>query len=126
MPFYKATKKGWDGRREIKPGEVFPFAGPKGSWMVECDREGNVKPGEKVPVAQRALKQGTTARTRSREDLRSECKAKGIPFKATMGAVDLAKLLTDHADGTPPGTPAEVPAPAPGEEGKGTGDQDVI
>jgi len=45
MPKYIALKRGYDGKRVIKEGEVFEFNGPLGSWMKPY------VPGEKVEQA---------------------------------------------------------------------------
>lgn len=137
MKYYKAIKEGWDGSQIRKPGEVFPFEGKKGSWMAECDAAGNLKEGEKAPVPPRDVRHGASAsKTLSREELRAQCTAKGIKFKATLGAADLAKLLKDHDEQEAfkkqsEGKSSENPdGGAPGVNTQsvtnGTGDQDVL
>ena len=132
--FYKATKEGFDGKQILKPGDVFPFAGECGSWMVPCDEQGSVN----VPVVQeRPTRLGTKVSSNlSRADLREECKKHGIAFKATAGAVELAELLQKHQEeqsgkAMPAHTGKSVSTEnpdggAPGVGTGGTGDQEVL
>jgi len=129
MPFYKAIKKGWDGRRIRKQGEVFPFDGPKGSWMAECDQAGNIKAGEPTIVPQRNVRAGASKSAgKSRNELRDQLRELKISFPATAGAVQLAELLRQHQEGGPvePKAPAEGETSTPESGTKGTGDTDVI
>lgn len=135
--FYKATREGYDGKVVRKPGEVFLFAGRRGSWMVPCDEHGNV--AESV-MEQRPTRLGTKqGGSLTRDDYREECRKLGIPFKATMGAADLAALIQEHeaskagrvADGSS-SSPENPDGGAPGvgtsqdAAPDGTGNQDVI
>lgn len=122
--FYKATKEGFDGKEIRKRGDVFLFPGQRGSWMIPCDEHGNVT---ETVVEERQGRLGTKVSSAlSRDDLREECRKRGITFKATMGASDLAVLLQEHDSRTEgPSAPAvsggEGAAPA-----GGSGDQDVL
>lgn len=123
--FYKAIREGFDGRQIRKPGEVFPFAGRRGSWMVPCSEDGKVR---ETVAAQRETRLGTNqAKTLSREELREECRKLGIAFKATQGAIDLAELIQKH-EASKAGTVAEEEKPASSENpdggspGVGTGE----
>lgn len=136
--FYKATKEGFDGKQVRKPGEVFRFSGKRGSWMVPCDENGKV--AETVP-AQRETRLGAKgSKSLTREELREECRKLGIPFKATLSAVDLAELIQKHEAGEA-GSPEEPDGPSPenpdggapgvgsatgDETGGGTGNQEVL
>lgn len=128
--FMRATKEGWDGRQIRKAGEVFPFDGERGSWMVPCDEAGNPLKGEALPPPEREVRAGAKKPTGStRNDLRAECQRLGIPFKATMGAIDLAELIKKHNEGAAAKAPVSSPEnPDGGAPGfaTGTGDQDVI
>ncbi|BCS54777.1 hypothetical protein [Geobacter sp. SVR] len=99
MPLYKAIKEGWDGRKIIKPGTIFPFDGPKGSWMVECDSSGKVKAGEKDLIPDRPVRAGASQpKGLTRDDLRKQLKDAGVKFPATAGAPALAELLRTHQE----------------------------
>ena len=129
MPFYKAIKRGWDGRRIRKEGTVFWFDGPKGSWMAECDPAGNIKAGEKDLVPQRDVRAGASKSTgKSRNELRDQLRELKISFPATAGAVQLAELLRQHQEGEPvePKAAAEGEAETTESGTKGTSDTDVI
>lgn len=125
MPHYKAIKEGWDGRQIRKVGEVFPFDGKKGSWMIECDRNGNPVKGEAAPPPERPIRAGASQKTsKTRDALREECRKLGISFGATMGAQQLAELIQNHEN-----EKEKASALAKAEAGKtpaGTGDQDVL
>jgi hypothetical protein len=139
MARYKATKEGWDGRRIIKPGEIFNFDGPRGSWMVPCDGAGNPLEGEALPPEQRPFRAGAKMPANlSREALREKCKALGIQFKATLGGPALAELIRKHEEEAETqlmkesgaGKSSENPdggAPGVGTEGQqGTGNLEVL
>lgn len=134
--FYKATREGFDGKQIRKPGDVFPFDGPRGSWMVPCNEGG--KTTETVEKQRETRHGSNQPKNHSREELREECRKRGINFKATLGAADLARLIQEHdAKGEPAapggdGNEGGDQDPGAGEgslgagEGAGTGNQDVI
>jgi len=101
MALFKAIKEGWDGRQLRKPGEVFDFAGKKGSWMIPCDENGKLGEGWQEPEEARPVRAGSsTPSGHTREALREQCRALGIQFKAMWGVVDLATAIYAHNNAT--------------------------
>jgi hypothetical protein len=106
MARYLATKEGWDGKRIIKPKEIFNFSGTRGSWMVPCDEAGTPLKGEALPPASRPVRAGTKSTVGlTRDALRARCRELGIPFGATLSGVALADLIRQHEEGDTPLVP---------------------
>lgn len=103
--FYKAAKEGWDGRKIRVPGEIFAFAGKKGSWMIPCDEEGNLLEGAAMPENPRDVRPVPTTGGAVRSELKEQLNAAGIPFPRNATDEKLAELLegkekVDTAKGT--------------------------
>lgn len=120
---YIATKEGFDGRKIIKPGEIFFFSGKRGTWMVPCDEKGNPLQGEALPPPERPVRAGASQpKGKTRGELREECTRLGIKYSATLGAQDLAALIVKHNEGIDNSTPEPPGDNPPG----GTGEQNVL